>query len=136
MATTTRMIIITIMTTGMSQAPLTRSARLHLSRRERGIRCMPRFSLSHVEGEGGISRLSGPSPSRERVGVRAAPRGRVAHVFDAYVMVDWSAAAVPATGADSIWIASAERRDGALPPPSLDNPPTRRRRHRRCSPTD
>ena len=47
-------------------------------------------------------------------------------LFDAYVMVDWSAAAVPATGADSIWIASAERRDGALPPPSLDNPPTRR----------
>ena len=46
-------------------------------------------------------------------------------VFDAYVMVDWSAAAVRATGADSIWIASAERRDGALPPPSLDNPPTR-----------
>ena len=41
-------------------------------------------------------------------------------------MVDWSAAAVPATGADSIWIASAERRDGALPPPRLDNPPTRR----------
>ena len=47
-------------------------------------------------------------------------------VFDAYIMVDWSAAAVPATGADSIWIASAERREGALSPPSLDNPPTRR----------
>jgi precorrin-8X/cobalt-precorrin-8 methylmutase len=47
-------------------------------------------------------------------------------VFDAYVMVDWSAAAVPATGADSVWIASTERRDGVLPPPSLDNPPTRR----------
>ena len=47
-------------------------------------------------------------------------------VFDAYIMVDWNAAAVPATGADSIWIASAERRDGALPPPSLDNPSTRR----------
>ncbi len=41
-------------------------------------------------------------------------------------MVDWSAAAVPATGVDSIWIASAERRNGALPPPSLDNPATRR----------
>ena len=47
-------------------------------------------------------------------------------VFDAYVMVDWSAAAVPATGADSIWIAIAERTaDGALPTPRLFNPSTR-----------
>lgn len=47
-------------------------------------------------------------------------------VFDAYVMVDWSAAAVPATGADSIWIAAAERDGGgALPAPRLLNPPTR-----------
>lgn len=47
-------------------------------------------------------------------------------VFDAYVMVDWSAAAVPATGADSIWIAIAERTaDGALSSPRLFNPPTR-----------
>ncbi len=47
-------------------------------------------------------------------------------VFDAYVMVDWSAAAVPTTGADSIWIATAERGDSALPPARLINPPTRR----------
>jgi precorrin-8X/cobalt-precorrin-8 methylmutase len=46
-------------------------------------------------------------------------------IFDAYLMVDWSAAAVPATGADSIWIASAERRGGALPPVGLENPRTR-----------
>ena len=47
-------------------------------------------------------------------------------LFDAYVMADWSAAAVPATGADSIWIAAAERdSEGALAPPRLVNPPTR-----------
>ena len=47
-------------------------------------------------------------------------------VFDAYVMVDWSAASVPAAGADSIWIASAERRYSALTPVHLENPRTRR----------
>jgi precorrin-8X/cobalt-precorrin-8 methylmutase len=47
-------------------------------------------------------------------------------VFDAYVMVDWSAASVPTAGADSIWIACVERRDGALTPASLENPRTRR----------
>ncbi len=47
-------------------------------------------------------------------------------VFDAYIMVDWSAAAVPASGADSIWIAASERTDGVLPPPRLVNTPTRR----------
>ena len=47
-------------------------------------------------------------------------------LFDAYAMVDWSAAAVPATGADSVWIASAERRNGALTPLRLANPRTRR----------
>ncbi|MGZ8995390.1 MAG: precorrin-8X methylmutase, partial [Rhodospirillales bacterium] len=47
-------------------------------------------------------------------------------IFDAYVIVDWSAAAVPRTGADSIWIGIAERQDaiggGAV---RLLNPPTR-----------
>lgn len=47
-------------------------------------------------------------------------------VFDAYVMVDWSAAAVPTSGADSIWIATAERGDSAMAPPRLFNPLTRR----------
>jgi len=47
-------------------------------------------------------------------------------VFDAYVMVDWSAAAVPARGADSIWIAAAERTDAGLSTPRLYNPATRR----------
>ncbi len=49
----------------------------------------------------------------------------MARLFDSYVMVDWSAASKPATGADSIWI-------GALTPDSrlklafkAMNPPTR-----------
>lgn len=43
-------------------------------------------------------------------------------LFDAYVIIDWSAASVPKTGADSIWVAVVGRRDGAL---DLINPPTR-----------
>ena len=31
-------------------------------------------------------------------------------LFNAYVMVDWSAASAPRLGRDSIWIAVAERR--------------------------
>lgn len=46
-------------------------------------------------------------------------------VFDAYVTVDWSAASVPTTGANSIWIACLERRVGALVTTHLVNPPTR-----------
>jgi len=49
----------------------------------------------------------------------------MARLFDSYVMMDWSAASKPATGADSIWI-------GALTPDSrlklafkATNPPTR-----------
>jgi len=49
----------------------------------------------------------------------------MARLFDSYVMVDWSAASKPATGADSIWV-------GALTPDSrlklafkASNPPTR-----------
>src|SRR5438067_3066925 len=41
-------------------------------------------------------------------------------MFDAYVMVDWSAATVPRTGRDSIWICWREK-DGER----LENPPTR-----------
>ncbi len=41
-------------------------------------------------------------------------------LFDAYVMVDWSAAAVPTTGRDSIWIAIAAARSERA-----ENPPTR-----------
>jgi precorrin-8X/cobalt-precorrin-8 methylmutase len=46
-------------------------------------------------------------------------------VFDAYVMVDWSASSVPNRGADSIWFACLERRDGALTTTRIANPPTR-----------
>ena len=48
-------------------------------------------------------------------------------LFDAYLMVDWSASQKPNTGADSIWFALLERT--SLPPPSLqaalENPATR-----------
>ncbi len=42
-------------------------------------------------------------------------------VFDAYVVVDWSAEARPKTGADSIWLAIYERGR----PERVSNPPTR-----------
>ncbi len=49
-------------------------------------------------------------------------------VFDAYVMVDWSAAAVPQTGADSVWFAALEREaaEDGYRPLFVRNPPTRR----------
>ena len=45
--------------------------------------------------------------------------------FDAYIMVDWSAAAVPTRGKDSIWIACVCRHDEALRRVWLENPGTR-----------
>lgn len=48
-------------------------------------------------------------------------------LFDHYVVVDWSARSSPATGADSIWIATVDRaRDGRAAPAALTNPSTRR----------
>jgi precorrin-8X/cobalt-precorrin-8 methylmutase len=47
-------------------------------------------------------------------------------VFDAYIMVDWSAAATPRTGEDSIWYCCLERQNGQLMPVRLANPATRR----------
>jgi len=46
-------------------------------------------------------------------------------LFDAYMMVDWSAAAVPRTGKDSIWICAGERRGSGIELVVLENPPTR-----------
>lgn len=47
-------------------------------------------------------------------------------VFDAYVMVDWSGASEPRTGADSIWVASCERQpSGVLTENAAVNPATR-----------
>lgn len=48
-------------------------------------------------------------------------------LFDAYVIVDWSAASVPKTGRDSIWIVIAARDGpaGSIPAPTLVNPATR-----------
>jgi len=47
-------------------------------------------------------------------------------VFDAYIVVDWSANSAPKTGADSVWYCCLERREGQLMPLRLANPPTRR----------
>lgn len=46
-------------------------------------------------------------------------------IFDAYVIVDWSAANTPVRGANSIWICALERRDGSLIQLQLANPATR-----------
>ena len=46
-------------------------------------------------------------------------------LFDAYVMVDWSAASVPARGADSIWIAEARRHRAGVEIREPLNAPTR-----------
>lgn len=45
-------------------------------------------------------------------------------LFDRYVAVDWSAAARPTTGPNSIWLAVLD--DGRRPVPQLSNPSTRR----------
>lgn len=46
-------------------------------------------------------------------------------LFDAYLMVDWSARSEPARGADSIWWALIERRDGAAALLRRENPSLR-----------
>ena len=46
-------------------------------------------------------------------------------LFDAYLMVDWSAAAEPKTGKDSIWFALAERTGAGLRLDRPENPSTR-----------
>lgn len=46
-------------------------------------------------------------------------------VFDAYVMVDWSAETRPKTGADSVWWACLERHGDGLVERAIGNPPTR-----------
>ena len=46
-------------------------------------------------------------------------------LFDAFAIVDWSAANTPTTGKDSIWIALGEREDGAFRLIETVNPPTR-----------
>ncbi len=46
-------------------------------------------------------------------------------LFDAYMMVDWSAAAAPRQGKDSIWICLGERRGDEFVLTTLDNPATR-----------
>ena len=48
-----------------------------------------------------------------------------AHIFDAYLIVDWSANATPKRGADSIWYCLVERTGGGLRRRVLANPATR-----------
>jgi len=47
-------------------------------------------------------------------------------LFDAYIIVDWSAAAKPVTGANSIWIGVLSRDENARLQFHSENPPTRR----------
>jgi hypothetical protein len=49
----------------------------------------------------------------------------VARLFDAYVMVDWSASSTPKTGKDSIWIGVIKRDIRFRPTFEAHNPPTR-----------
>lgn len=60
---------------------------------------------------------STPTPRRSPLSTSA--------LFNAYVMVDWSAAAVPSRGADSIWFAVREGRENGREQLQLFNPPTR-----------
>lgn len=46
-------------------------------------------------------------------------------IFDAYLIVDWSANATPKRGADSIWYCLMQRSGGGLRRKYLSNPPTR-----------
>lgn len=52
-------------------------------------------------------------------------RGREEALFDAYAVVDWSAAARRASGANSVWIASVRREGSRAGVPKLANPGTR-----------
>ena len=53
------------------------------------------------------------------------PRDDGVALFDAYVVVDWSAAGQPKTGRDSIWFALYTREGGRLRRKALVNPATR-----------
>jgi precorrin-8X/cobalt-precorrin-8 methylmutase len=44
-------------------------------------------------------------------------------LFDAYIIVDWSASSTPKTGADSVWLSGLERDGAALAERLLANPP-------------
>ena len=67
--------------------------------------------------------IPGPAPDPARVPT-PGPAGRPAATrFDAVIAVDWSAAAKPARGANSIWIACRRPDDASAPAP--ENPPTR-----------
>lgn len=52
------------------------------------------------------------------------PSSRVP-AFDVYIMIDWSAASAPKTGADSVWWCRCAWRDERLVTETIENPPTR-----------
>ncbi|MDG2482389.1 MAG: precorrin-8X methylmutase [Alphaproteobacteria bacterium] len=54
-------------------------------------------------------------------------------LFDAYLMVDWSAETRPKTGKDSIWFALAERSGAGLRLHALENPATRHQARERLA---
>lgn len=54
---------------------------------------------------------------------------RAQPLFDLYVMVDWSAAAVPRQGRDSVWITALKRTARGLRTTAHENPPTRHAAH-------
>ena len=71
-----------------------------------------------------MSALEFPSSHREeRQGERAAT-GRTP-LFDSYLVVDWSAAAVPRRGRDSIWLCHLRRAGDGICRAHLENPETR-----------
>jgi precorrin-8X/cobalt-precorrin-8 methylmutase len=87
----------------------------------------------------GTARPSGTGPMRrpKRCRPGRAPPERVRRtaadavgslsvpIFDAYIMVDWSAAGAPVRGRGSIWIACLEREADGARTFRLENPPTR-----------
>jgi precorrin-8X/cobalt-precorrin-8 methylmutase len=63
-----------------------------------------------------------PTTTGTTITTRMTPITTTARLFDSYVMVDWSAAAVPRRGKDSIWLCRLTR---GKPRPCLENPETR-----------
>src|SRR5471032_1154991 len=72
--------------------------------------------------------MSAPFPPTRHWATSRAPQGwshTVARLFNAYVIVDWSAAAKPNTGADSVWIGVLKRDVRFRLAFEAFNPPTR-----------
>jgi hypothetical protein len=66
-----------------------------------------------------------PSSVRYKPAILGPGRPRVARLFNAYIIVDWSAASKPNTGADSVWIGVLKRDVRFRLAFEAFNPPTR-----------